>query len=187
VVIVEPREREYHVIQADAAIYHRQRRTWRLEGGRRIVESGVSDPDHATFGLRREPVNEYPLTLSPEELVLRQSSEWAGLLSLRQMNALLKSRNLPNLATVRMQRHIWLTGPLLQWLLLALALPFFLTREPTSVLVAGGWTLLVGGAFFAVQFLAHSTVATQWAALVAWTPILLFSPVAVLLLANVKT
>ncbi|MGD8450756.1 MAG: LptF/LptG family permease [Phycisphaerae bacterium] len=186
VVIVEPPGRGGHSILADAAIYDPARKTWRLERGERIVEGGRGDDDHV-HGIAREPVREYPFALAPEELLLRQSAQWAGMLSLRQMNELLTSRNLPNLAAVRMQRHIWLTQPMLQWLLLALALPFFLTREPGSVLVAGGRALLVCGAFFGVTFVAQGVVSAQWAALVAWVPILLFGPVAVLQLANVKT
>lgn len=189
VVIIEPDQhgRPAHAIQADYAVYDPHRKTWRLERGRRIIEAGATDDSGLSFGIQRETVSEYPFTLSPEELLLRQSSEWAGMLSLRQMNALLRSRNLPNLGSIRMQRHVWLTQPVLQWLLLALTLPFFLTREPTNVLAAGGRALLVTGAFFGVAFVAHSTLGGQYAALVAWIPILLFGPVAVLQLANVKT
>jgi len=187
VVIVEPESQGGHVVQADAAIYDPQRKTWRLEAGKRIVARRGPDGQSLQLGIAREPISEYAFTLAPEELLLRQSSQWAGMLSLRQMNALLKSRNLPNLAAIRMQRHIWLTQPVLQWLLLALALPFFLTREPSNVFAAGGRALALTGAFYAVSFLAQSVLSEQWAALVAWIPILLFGPVAVLQLANVKT
>jgi lipopolysaccharide export LptBFGC system permease protein LptF len=187
VVIVEPPERGSYIIQADAAYYVPERRTWRLERGQRIREDIAADAGGLSFGIRREGLGEYAFMLTPEELLLRQSSQWAGMLSLGQMNALLRSRNLPNLAAVRMQRHIWLTQPILQWLLLTLTLPFFLTREPTSVLVAGGRALLLTGAFFGVAFFGHNMVTTQWAAVVAWIPILVFGPVAVLQMANVKT
>jgi lipopolysaccharide export system permease protein len=187
VVIVEPAKAGGHIIQADEAIYDPARRTWRLEAGRRIVEGRPEDTSNLNFGIERTEVTEYPYALSPEQLLLRQSSEWAGLLSLRQMNTLLKSRNLPNLTAVRMQRHIWLTQPILQWLLLVLPLPFFLRREPGSVLAAGARALLLAGAFFAVTFFAHNMVTPNWAALVTWIPILAFGPVAVLQMANVRT
>ena len=85
-----------------------------------------------------------------------------------------------------MNRHIWLT-PVLQLLLLALTVPFFLRREPCSVLVAGGQALLLSGAFYATGFFAHSMIAAQHAALVAWIPILIFGPIAALLLSNIRT
>jgi lipopolysaccharide export LptBFGC system permease protein LptF len=188
VVIVEPKARGSHIIEADAATYDPQRKTWLLEGGRRIVESAApEDPGSLQFGIRRAPVSEYPFTLTPQELLLRQSTEWSGMLSLREMNELVHSRNLPNLASIVMNRHIWLTQPLLQILLLALTVPFFLRREPYSVLVAGGQSLLLSGAFYATGFCAHSMIAAQHAALVAWIPILIFGPVAALLLSNTRT
>ena len=185
VKIVEPGD-EGGLIEADTAVYHANGHTWRLERGERILAQGGA-PGEELRGIVRQPVSEYPFDLSPEELLQQQSSQWAGMLSLRQMNALLSSRHLPNLAAVRMQRHVWLTQPVLQLLLLALVLPFFLTREPGSVLVAGGKALLVAIAFYGVVFFAHAIISAQWAALVAWIPILLFGPVAVLQLANVKT
>jgi lipopolysaccharide export system permease protein len=187
VVIIEPAQKGGCVIEADAAVYDPQAKTWRLEAGKRIVKGNSDDVGGLRFGIERQPLNEYPFTLTPEELLLRQSAEWTGMLSLRQMNALLRSRNLPNLLAIRMQRHIWLTEPLLQWLLLLLSLPFFLRREPCSVLAAGGWALLLAGAFFAVVFCAHHMITAPSPALLAWIPILTFGPVAVLQLANVKT
>jgi lipopolysaccharide export LptBFGC system permease protein LptF len=184
VVIHVPAAGGNFVIQADAAMYDPHAETWLLDVGRLIRESQAGGPRREIV---REPIAEFPFGLTPSELVLRESSRWAELLSLRQMNALLRSRNLPNLAVVEMNRHIWLTQPLLQLLLLALTLPFFLTREPGNVLVAGGRALALGAAFFAVTFFAHSMVATDHAALVAWIPLLVFSPVAVVQFANVKT
>jgi lipopolysaccharide export LptBFGC system permease protein LptF len=187
VVIAEPVESSGCLIQADAATWDVQRRTWRLESGKRIVPGAAGGADSPERDIQRQPINEYAFTLAPEELALRQSSEWAGMLSLREMNSLLKSRNLPNLAAVRMQRHIWLTSPLLQLLLVTLALPFFLRREPGSVLAAGGRALLLCGAFFATSFFVQNIVSDQWAAAVAWIPILVFAPVVVLQMANVRT
>jgi len=66
--------------------------------------------------------------------------------------------------------------------------PFFLTREPENIFAAGGKALLVGGLFFLVTFLAHGIVREDaYSALAAWLPVLFFGPVAVLLVANVRT
>lgn len=185
VIMVEPPERGGEAIEADAAVYDPAAAVWRLERGSRLIITGPQGRDPES--IRREPVSSYPFGLTPEQLVLRQSSEWVNLLSLRQMNTLLASENLPNLTAIRMQRHIWLTTPLVQLLLLLLTIPFFLTREPANVLTAGGRSLVVTGAFFAVSFASQGIISGQWAALVVWAPILLFGPVAVLLLANLKT
>ena len=119
---------------------------------------------------------------------MRRNAQWADLLSIRQLNALLESRNLTNRAMIDMSRHIRLTQPLLQWVLLLLAIPFFLVREPVNVMAAGGKALLLAGAFYLVAFVAHSVIKDEThAALIAWIPILVFGPVAAIHLANVKT
>jgi len=190
VYIIEPDTsgRPRHLIQADAAVYDPQRRTWELERG---VRKRMHDPLAAPgLGPAIEPdyVDDYPFTLTPQELVLRRNSEWADLLSLRQLNALLRSRNLANRPSIDMSRHVRLTQPLLQWVLLLLALPFFLARAPANVMAAGGRALVLCGAFFVLAFVAHSVVKQEaYAALVAWLPIFVFAPLAVVQLANVKT
>ena len=188
--IIEPddQRRPGNLVQADAATYDEQRGVWKLERGFRIHMYEPSSGQGLGPPIEREYLDEYAFTLTPDELVLRRDSQWADLLSLKQLNALLQSRNLANRPTIDMSRHIRLTQPLLQWILLLLALPFFLVREPTNVLAAGGKALLVAGAFFMVAFVAQSVVKEEaYAALIAWIPILLFGPLAVLLLANVRT
>ncbi len=176
------------LVQADAAIYDRRRGVWELERG---VRTNMRDPGRGEgLGppIEREYLDQSAFALTPDELVLRRDSQWADLLSLKQLNVLLESRNLANRSVIDMSRHVRLTQPLLQWVLLLLALPFFLVREPTNVMTAGGKALLVAGAFFLVSFIAQSVVKQEaYAAFIAWIPILLFGPVAVLLLANVRT
>jgi lipopolysaccharide export LptBFGC system permease protein LptF len=188
VYIIEPAERGRHLVSADVATYNAQRGVWLLERGKRVTmydpidRQGLGPPIQAQF------IDEYPFTLTPEELLLRRNSEWADLLSIRQLNVLLQSQQLPNRPMIVMSLHTRLTQPLLQWTLLLLALPFFLIREPSNVMAAGGKSLLLAGAFFLVSFVAHSVVKEEtYAALIAWIPILLFGPLAVVQLANVKT
>ncbi|MBL8877708.1 MAG: LptF/LptG family permease [Phycisphaerales bacterium] len=190
VFIIEPDEngRPARLVEADFAAYDAAGRMWHLTRGRRITMKDVT----GTAGglgtpVRYEPVQTHPYDLSPEQLVLRQASEWSDLLSLRQMNALVAAGQQANRPTIVMKRHIRLTQPIVQLLLLALALPFFLTREPTNVLAAGGQALLMTGLFFVTAFIAQSMIRESWAALLAWFPIIVFGPVAVVQLANVKT
>lgn len=176
------------LIEADAAEYDASRGVWRLERGRRLVVGEPMRAGELGDPIRYEPVSEYAFQLSPEELVLRQSAEWADLMSLSQMNALLRAGNLANQSTIDMARHVRLTTPLVQIVLVLLVVPFFLSREPTSVLSAGGAALVLGGLFFLSTFLAHGAVRDEgWAAVAAWMPILIFAPVGVLNLANART
>jgi lipopolysaccharide export system permease protein len=167
------------LIFAYTAQWDEFRHTWLLEQGLRY------NPDTAPLGL---PIAEYPFGLAPEQLVLRRDAQWADLLSLRELNALVRSKNLANRVPIEMSRHLRVTQPLVQLLLLALALPFFLCRAPTNVLNAGGRALLISGVFFIVVFVASSVVRDSGvASFLAWLPILAFGPIAVMRLANIKT
>jgi len=190
VYIIEPDERGIptNLIRADAAIYDPQHQTWRLDrGARQVMGPAFADADLG-HSIQWLPLEEYPFTLSPEQILLRQSSQWADLMSFRQMNALLRSRNLPNLPAVAKARDIRFTQPLLTWVLMLLAIPFFLTREPGNVLAAGGKALLLTGLCFGLAFVAHSVSTEAYSStLVTGAPLLVFGPVAVLHFANVKT
>jgi len=190
VYIIEPDDHgaPHHLIRADAASYDAQRRTWLLDRGARQLMGAAFDPQELGHAIQWQPLGEYPFGLSPEQILLRQSSQWAELMSFRQMNALLASRNLPNLPSVAKARDIRFTQPLLAWIMMFLALPFFLTREPGNVLVAGGKALLLTGLCFILAFMAHSVSGDVYTARLATAvPVLVFGPLAVLHFANVKT
>lgn len=177
-----------HMIEADAAVWDATRRTWRLERGARYVVADDSQQGIPAGTVIKKPIDEYPVTLSPAQLSLRQHAQWADYLSLRQLNALLASRNLPNWPSVSLTRHVRLTQPIFQVVLLLLAVPFLLTRERGNVLAAGGRALLVTGAFFLLTFVAHNVVKdAAHAAFFVWFPIFVFGPVAVLQIANIRT
>lgn len=189
VIIIDPdaEGRPYAVIEADSAVYDADAKTWRLERGRRFVLSeqariGETADSAATL------IDAYLFGLTPEEVTLRRDAQWVDLLSVRQMTELLKAGNLANWSSLNVKRHIRLTQPAAQLILVMLAIPFFLTREPSNVIAAGGWALLLTGSFFAFMFITRQfTAEPRFAMLYAWAPILIFAPVAVLRLSNVRT
>ncbi|MCK4340532.1 MAG: LptF/LptG family permease [Phycisphaerae bacterium] len=191
VYIIEPDENgnPTHLISADYAHYDHERQTWNLgQRGSRLTIGAAFESGDLGGTIQREAMREYPFTLSPDQILLRQSSYWADLMSMRQMSGLLQSDNLPNLPAVAKSRDIRFSQPLLIWILILLTVPYFLTREPTNVLVAGGKALLLGGVCFGFTFLAHSiSTEVRFAPLATALPVLIFGPASVLHLANVKT
>lgn len=179
-----PDGRKNTLIDADVATWDSVQQVWLLERGRALDLSQETDFDRP---LRYIPVDKIAYTLPPEELVLQQRAEWSELLSLREMNTLVTTEGLPNRASLIVNRHIRLTEPILHFILVALAIPYFLTREPGNVFASGGRALLVCGLFLGLTFMAHGIVREQGAALRAWAPILTFGPLAVVQLANVRT
>lgn len=188
IIVPDEQRRPAQLIRADAATYDARRRTWVLERGARLTMGPAFADEGLGAAIAWEPVGEYPFGLAPAQILLRQSSQWAELMSIRQMNLLRESQNLPNLPAVARSQHIRFTQPLLAFILLLLAVPFFLTREPANVLVAGSKAVLLAGGCFAFTFVAHSIpTEAHTALLTAALPVLVFGPVAVLHIANVRT
>lgn len=174
------------LIRADAGKWDEKTRTWKLDRGLMFSQAATGAGSGAVP--TGSVVHEFPFGLSPEQLVLRRDAQWADLLGLGELNALVRSKNLANRTSIEMTRHLRVTQPLVQWLLMLLSLPFFLCRAPTNVLNAGGKALLMSGAFFVAVFVASSIVRDAGqASIYAWLPILIFGPIAITRLANVRT
>lgn len=189
VYIVEPDETgaPKNLIQADAATYDAAQGLWRLEGGRRLVMGAPSSIDKLAGGVEYQPVTTFKTSLTADDMVLQQASEWSELLSTPQMVQLARFRRVANRAAIVNGLHVRLTQPILQLILLMLPVPFFLSSRPGSVVAAGGFALAASGAFFVFVFLAHLMMEDQWAALIAWSPILIFGPIAVVRVASIRT
>ncbi len=180
--------RPSQLIRADAATWSPPRRAWQLERGSRLDVGEAFGAGDLTHALRWTPLNEYPFTLAPEELRLRQTTQWTDLMSIRQINALAGAGSLPNLPTILRTRDVRFTQPLLQLILLLLVTPFFLTRQPTNVLEAGGRAIAFAGACFLVAFLAQNVPTdVEWTRFAAGIPLIIFGPLAVYLVSNAKT
>jgi hypothetical protein len=92
-------------------------------------------------------------------------------------------------------KHERFTNPINNMVLLLLGIAFFLNRLPETVLTQGAKALGTCAVSFLIAFAGQHLIGAAGAvagipippALPAWMPIFLFGPVAVLLLANVKT
>lgn len=176
------------VITADKAHWDPARTGWSLSRGIRISASSSGRGPFSHHSMERIPVDFYPCTLTPQELQLRQSTQWLRFLSTAQLNLLAKRGDV-NSARIAQYKHERFTSPISNMILLVLGMTFFMHRLPDSVLTQGGKALAVCSLSFLVTF-AGQQIAGSAAlnpALPAWIPIFIFGPVAVLLLDNVKT
>lgn len=188
IFVPQPGDAPQTLIEADHAEYDAAARTWRLGRGRAIRLAGAFGAGTLQGEIRYEPISEFAFGLAPGDLLLRQSAEWADLLSLTQLNEMLAAGRMPNRATIEMSRHIRLTTWLLQITAVLLAAPAFLSCAPVNVFSAGGQSLAWLVAFFLTSFISHGAVREEsWALLAAWIPILIFAPLAVFRLGNVRT
>lgn len=189
------RRDEHHlvrdVISADRGIWMPEERAWRLERGIQFRATGAGQAWDEGDALDRRIVDRYPLEgesdLSPEVIQLRQASYWQQFLSLRQLVELEK-KGMVSAAQIAPIRHGRVTQPVGSMVLLLLGIPFFLNRQPISVLKSAAKCLLTCGACFILTFITQNIVQLdQFPALPAWLPLMIFGPVAVICLDRVQT
>jgi lipopolysaccharide export system permease protein len=176
-------------ISADAADWDAEKGCWKLSRGVRYARS-IEKADFVISGeMGRKPVEYYYSDWQPADLNLRQSANWTWFLSSSQLSDLLKKPHLvPNLNEIVSAKHIRMTQPILNMLLLLLGLPFFLNREPSNVLISVGLCLLAAISCFMLSFVSQAMASSvDYPALAAWLPIFVYGPLAAILMENVKT
>ncbi len=126
----------------------------------------------------------YPSDLSSKELQLRQSSSWLDYMSSADLGRLLALDRVPDRTMAVMSRHVRVTEPINNLVMLLLALPFILSRERNLKASATLCLLMVGTYYTFIYLCRYIGLPPTWA---AWLPILLFGPVAAVMLDSVKT
>ena len=130
----------------------------------------------------------YPTDLSPRELSLRGSTEYlrfqptSRLVAMSQQDYI-RQRMGP---TLEMEKHFRFTNPIINVIILLLAAPLIVSREPKSISLQmiKGLAVIVGA--FGLAFTAQQ-LGLENPLLAAWLPVLMFGPLAVLVLDSVKT
>jgi lipopolysaccharide export system permease protein len=181
-------------LQADGADWNPKTQQWDLIHGRRVT--GIMD-DHVG---PEEPVAVYKSSITPEEIGLYRSGNFVELLPTNRINQLLDRPNLYGKTDLLRVKHWRITQPLMNVILLLLAIPCVLTREPGTLKTAAMKTLVLtglamGAVFLFHQFAGHLPVslansangANTWSMLMAWMPIFIFGPMSVFLLDRTKT
>lgn len=179
-------------ISAKKAVWDRAHESWKLQDAQVMI------------GLRpREipstqpwPANQaYRGGITPEEIGLYRSGDYTQLLSTDKINKLLAESTHYGVNQLYRVKHTRFTQPLLNIILLLLAIPCVLTREPGKLRSAAMKCLILTGicmsAIFVTSMLAGQPPKAQWAEywpiIMAWTPIFIFGPLSVWLLDRVES
>lgn len=164
---------------------------WNLTDGRRVM--GLSPNEQHSEEI---PVSVYKGTVTPEEIALYHSSSTIELLSTHRINELLARPKSYGAAGLYRIKHLRFTQPIMNVVLLLLAIPTVLTFDPKSLKTAATKCLLLTGAamgsvFIAQQMAGHPPLGLSWmnvwTALLAWVPIFIFAPLSVWLLDRVPS
>ncbi|HEX4796812.1 MAG TPA: LptF/LptG family permease [Humisphaera sp.] len=180
----------YAHITADGAVWNDDTKSWDLTNGRRVTGLGVNETPSAPV-----PWPTYKSNVTPDEIALYRTGRFAELLSTERINQLLaRPKSYGTLHLLRI-KHLRFTQPLMNVILLLLAIPCVLQREPGRLKSAATKCLILmgigmGSVFLTQQFAnvpPGSIRPDQWTALMAWLPIFIFGPVSVYLLERVKS
>ncbi|OPX25107.1 MAG: hypothetical protein B1H04_00660 [Planctomycetales bacterium 4484_123] len=144
--------------------YHRDRNVngWFLRGGQLV----------------------YRCDLDPASLNLRQATDWVQYMSIAELNRLVKLQRVPDPEGVRLVRHTRFADFFNNIIMLLVAVPFILSRERNIKASAMLTLLMVAVVYifiYVCRYLGLQPV------LAAWMPILVFGPMAAVMLDAVKT
>ncbi len=182
-------DRMTEVIRADSAQWDAEKSLWHLKNSYTMKFGSDISPD-ALGELDKVPISEYASDLTPKELSLLQATMWTSFLSLPQLDKLQQRFKESGTSVFLIVKHKRLTTVLINMIMLCLGIPFFLNRERPSVVVAGGKCLLLCGLCYIATFVFQNMNVADFdisPALPVWMPVLIFGPVAVILLDSIKT
>ncbi len=179
---------------ADRAEWHADpsnptRGQWTLIDGEKLIAS----PTGANLHL---PASMYVSDISPEKIQLYRSGEFVEMLSTQRINELLASQTSYGRLDLVRTKHTRFTQPLVNVIMLLLAIATVMTREPQQLKAAAGKCLVLCGVCMASVFVCNQLAAQipaghtwddAWPALMAWLPIFIFGPLAVWMLDRIRT
>ncbi len=125
-----------------------------------------------------------PSDLTPEEIDLRQSTNWRDYLSSSDLTKLLKLKRSGDLEAIRLTKYIRFADPLNNLVLLLLGLPFILSRQ-RNIKASALLCLLIVAAFYIFIYICRYINMPDFFA--AFLPLLIFGPTSVAMLDSIKT
>lgn len=184
--VLEP----YGKIVAKSAVWDAAHGQWNLTEGRRAT--GLRPNDRTAT---QTPLAVYSSGATPEEIGLYRSGNFVDLLSTERIDKLLNEPKSYGRLSLWRVKHWRFTQPLMNVVLLLLAIPCVLTPEPRQLKAAATKTLILTGIAMGSVFLSQQLAATppssigpeHWTMLMAWLPVFIFGPVSVYLLDRVKS
>ncbi len=172
-------------ISADSADYDPPNGQWILKNGQHVTGLGVGQNRS-----QPAPIAAWKTSISPEEISLFRSSDFTELLSTDKINQLLqREKSYGKIALLRVKHFRW-SQLIINIVLLLLAIPCVLTREPGTLKTDILKCVILTGTCMASIFLARQIAGNppmtgnwtqQWPSIMAWIPIFIFLPIAIFL------
>lgn len=179
------------IVWADFARYNDTAGGWNLENGKyfsiqrtRSEEMNLYKPQSLEF---------YSSDLTPEQIPQRRKQAYLTILSSAQLAELAEQKSrIKDLAQLYSQKHFRITDPIVNLVMLLLALPLLVCRDPKHMKTAVMYSFAMTFACFVVAAVCKM-LATEvffqhvWPELWAWAPVIIFFPIACLELEAMRT
>jgi lipopolysaccharide export LptBFGC system permease protein LptF len=140
-----------------------------------------------------EPVAFYESDITPEDIPIRLQEKYKSLLSSSQLAQLAaKGTRVKDLAALYSQKHFRITDPIINMVMLMVALPILVCRDPkamkTAILISFVITSACWVVTFACKMVATEVIFNQvrpelW----PWVPVFIFLPIAFIELDSMRT
>jgi lipopolysaccharide export system permease protein len=178
-------------IRADRGEWDPRKKEWKLTNGHRVT--GLA-PRAQDTGVRTEPWPVYRSSITPDEIALYQSGEYVELLPTSRITMLLERPKSYGAIDLQRVKHSRMTQWIMNIILVLLAIPCVMSREPGKIKQGIAACVALCGACLGTIFLSYQLAGTppagdqwadRWPALMTWMPIFIFGPVAVWLLDRV--
>ena len=191
---VEDRQEVYRVtgkIQAASAVYNEERQGWDLKRGRLV---NLPAKGEEMIPPKTEPIDFYPSNLKAADIPIRRREGFKTLLSLHQLTELERNEGArkTDLAELSLQKNSRITDPIINLIMLMVALPVLVCRDPKAMKTAILISFLTTASCFIVVFICKLFATEVFfgqirPALWAWAPIFIFFPIALIEIDSMKT
>jgi lipopolysaccharide export system permease protein len=178
-------------IQAASARYNIEKGGWDLTDGRMVF---VPAPGQEMTPPKPENIDFYPSSLTADDIPIRRREGFKALLSLQQLTELEHNAGTrkTDLAELALQKNSRITDPIINMIMLMVALPVLVCRDPKAMKTAIMISFLTTASCFVVVFVCK-LFATEIIfgqirpAIWTWAPIFIFFPIALLEIDSMKT
>ena len=179
-------------IQADRADWDAHVKGWKLTNGKLVTGLGAG-PQQVSH---EQPAALYRSNITPDEIALYRSGEFVELLPTSRIEQLLQRPKSYGTTDLQRVKHNRFTQPLLNVILLLLAVPCVVSREPGKIKQGIFQCVALSGSCLGTVFLCYQLAGTpppgpqwadRWPAIMAWVPILIYGPLAAWLLDRIRT
>ncbi|MHC4236720.1 MAG: LptF/LptG family permease [Planctomycetota bacterium] len=175
-------------IRAASAVYDAENGGWVLTDGQQMLLGGDS-ADQQT-----RPINFYESNLTADDIPIRKREGFKALLSLRQLTELQNNPGVrtTDMAALALQKHSRVTDPIVNLIMLMVALPVLVCRDPKAMKTAIMISFLTTLSCFVVVFICKLFATEVFfgeirPAIWAWAPIFIFFPLALIEIDSMRT